>query len=64
MKYVQRHDPESNNWFLLHVATGDVVAVREEEPFRNPDNSLIDEIEPVEINRPRARMSDPLQDYR
>lgn len=66
MKYVQRHDSETGNWFLLRVVDGDVVAIRDDKegPFFNADGSSIEEIEPVEIERPIVHYADPLGDYR
>ncbi|WP_181171687.1 hypothetical protein [Mesorhizobium sp. B2-6-7] len=55
MSFVQRFNPETGTYIKIHVATGDVVG-EQKQPFPN-----VDEIEPIEVERPRARMSDPLE---
>jgi len=65
---VQRFDPETGNYILIEVATGEVLG--EMPAKRQPGRPMIspfhdvDEIEPIEIERPRAVQTDPLEDYR
>lgn len=55
--FVQRFDKNTNRYLKLD-REGNVVG---EQPQPYPG---IDEIEPVEVERAKARMSDPLGDYR
>jgi hypothetical protein len=60
--FVQRLDRATGHYLKLN-GDGDVIA-ESPKPFLQPDGKPIEEIEPIEIERPRARMSDPLGDYR
>ncbi|TPJ76875.1 hypothetical protein FJ422_29650 [Mesorhizobium sp. B2-6-3] len=62
MSFVQRFD-RANNRYLKLDSGGNVIA-QAPQPFMAPDGKPIEEIEPVEIERPRVRMSDPLGDMR
>jgi hypothetical protein len=58
MSFVQRFNPRDGRYIKIEVATGFIVG-EQTRPFPG-----VDEIEPVEIERPRTRMSDPLESMR
>ncbi|TPM89853.1 hypothetical protein [Mesorhizobium sp. B2-1-3A] len=63
MSFVQRFDKNSNRYLKID-GTGHVIA-ESPHPFTIPGGELLEEIEPVEPERPaRAKMSDPLGDMR
>jgi hypothetical protein len=66
---VQRFDPETGNYILIEVATGEVLG--ELPGVRRPGKPLaspffdVEEIEPMEPRRPvDTGISDPLGEYR
>lgn len=57
--FVQSFDPNERVYVKIHVASGDVVG-RQVQPYPS-----IDEIEPMELERPvRQAVADPLEAYR
>jgi hypothetical protein len=60
--FVQRLDKATGHYLKIN-GEGDVIA-EQAQRFMAPDGKPIEEIEPIEIERPRAKMSDPLGDMR
>jgi len=56
--FVQRLDKRTGKYIKIDAQTLDVIA-ESSHPFPG-----VEEIEPIEVERPRATMTDPLGDYR